>query len=90
MALLKMIFREFSSNCRLLQDHLSCFLPGTLALGVRNGMPESHMRLAEQLLETCYHMYIDQPTGLAPEISYFRIDEVITFSNLADYSICRT
>ena len=59
-----------------LQDHLICFLPGTLALGVRNGMPEKHMRLAEQLLNTCYHMYADQPTGLAPEISYFRYDEV--------------
>lgn len=53
-----------------------CYLPGTLALGVKNGMPEKHMRLAEQLLETCYRMYADQPTGLAPEISYFNYEEV--------------
>lgn len=39
-------------------------------------MPSKHMRLAEQLLETCYHMYTDQPTGLAPEISYFNYEEV--------------
>ncbi|XKL59628.1 hypothetical protein PGB90_000644 [Kerria lacca] len=56
-------------------DHLTCYLPGTLALGVYNGMPEEHMRLAEQLLETCYHMYADQPTFLAPEISYFNYEE---------------
>lgn len=56
-------------------DHLICYLPGTLALGVKNGMPLKHMKLAEQLLETCYHMYTDQPTGLAPEISYFNYEE---------------
>lgn len=62
-----------------LKDHLTCYLPGTLALGVYNGMPEEHMRLAEQLLETCYHMYADQPTFLAPEISYFNYEEVCMF-----------
>lgn len=39
-------------------------------------MPEKHMRLAEQLMETCYHMYADQPTHLAPEIAYFNYNEV--------------
>lgn len=52
-------------------DHLVCYLPGTLALGVHYGMPSSHMRLAEKLMETCYHMYADQPTFLSPEIVYF-------------------
>lgn len=54
-------------------DHLTCYLPGTLALGVHNGMPESHMKLAEQLLATCYQTYAQQPTFLAPEITYFNI-----------------
>ena len=30
---------------------------------------EEHMVLAEALMETCYRMYADQPTGLAPEIA---------------------
>ncbi|XP_050425753.1 endoplasmic reticulum mannosyl-oligosaccharide 1,2-alpha-mannosidase [Adelges cooleyi] len=52
-------------------DHLVCYLPGTLALGVHHGMPSSHMRLAEKLLDTCFNMYADQPTFLSPEIVYF-------------------
>lgn len=48
-----------------------CFLPGTLALGVHFGMPQDHMRLAEDLLYTCYQTYAVHPTYLAPEISYF-------------------
>ena len=35
-------------------DELACFLPGTLALGFRNGMPQSHMDLAQDLAYTCY------------------------------------
>jgi len=52
-------------------DHLVCFLPGTLALGVHYGMPAEHLRLAEDLLYTCYQTYAAQPTHLAPEITYF-------------------
>lgn len=60
-----------SRNFHPKMDHLVCFLPGTLALGVHHGMPSNHMRLAEKLLETCYRMYADQPTFLSPEIVYF-------------------
>lgn len=52
-------------------DHLTCYFPGTLLLGHKNGMPESHLNLARDLLETCYQTYMKQPTGLAPEITYF-------------------
>jgi len=48
-------------------------LPGTLALGVHNGMPQEHMKLAEELLWTCYQTYAQTPTFLAPEITYFQI-----------------
>lgn len=58
-------------------DHLTCYLPGTLALGVKNGMPSTHMKLAEQLLETCYQTYAQQKTFLAPEITYFNIQVLI-------------
>ena len=54
-----------------LQDHLVCFLGGTLALGYHNGMPEEHMDLGRELTKTCYQMYSRMPTKLSPEIVYF-------------------
>ncbi|XP_050511939.1 endoplasmic reticulum mannosyl-oligosaccharide 1,2-alpha-mannosidase isoform X2 [Diabrotica virgifera virgifera] len=54
-------------------DHLTCYLPGTLALGVHNGLPKKHWQLAEDLLDTCYQTYATQPTFLAPEITYFNM-----------------
>ena len=75
-------------------EHLSCFLPGVLALGAHT-LPDSafssppppterptlldeaelrrhdwrvlHALAAEGLAETCYLLYADQPTGLAPD-----------------------
>ncbi|XP_058058941.1 endoplasmic reticulum mannosyl-oligosaccharide 1,2-alpha-mannosidase [Anopheles bellator] len=55
-------------------DHLTCYLPGTLLLGYKNGMPKTHHRLATDLLETCYQTYMKQPTQLAPEITYFNVN----------------
>ncbi|XP_066509689.1 endoplasmic reticulum mannosyl-oligosaccharide 1,2-alpha-mannosidase-like isoform X2 [Hoplias malabaricus] len=52
-------------------DHLVCFLPGTLALGAHHGLDAEHMELAKQLMETCYQMYAQMETGLAPEIVHF-------------------
>ncbi|XP_069364898.1 endoplasmic reticulum mannosyl-oligosaccharide 1,2-alpha-mannosidase-like [Maniola hyperantus] len=57
-------------------DHLTCFLPGTLALGHANGLPDWHMTLAEQLLYTCYLTYAAHPTFLAPEITHFNMVEM--------------
>lgn len=37
-------------------------------------MPQSHFTLATELLETCYQTYVKQPTGLAPEITYFNLE----------------
>lgn len=54
-------------------DHLVCFLPGTLALGVHNGLPGDHMDLALQLMETCHQMYKQMETGLSPEIVHFSL-----------------
>lgn len=56
-------------------DHLTCYLPGTLALGHKLGMPEDHLTLANDLLKTCYETYAQQPTFLAPEITYFNTQE---------------
>ena len=35
-------------------DELACFLPGTMALGFKHGMPESHLDFAQELAYTCY------------------------------------
>lgn len=60
-------------------DHLTCYLSGTLALGVHNGLPLDHLKFAEDLLTTCYQTYAQQPTFLAPEITYFNIQVSIVF-----------
>ncbi|CAE7404416.1 MAN1B1, partial [Symbiodinium pilosum] len=51
-------------------DHLSCFFPGVLALGVLTGaaeQPEEELQLAHELAESCARMWLDSPRGLAPE-----------------------
>ncbi|RMZ90879.1 hypothetical protein DV736_g1893, partial [Chaetothyriales sp. CBS 134916] len=71
-------------------DHLVCFMPGTIALAVTNGSTvteakqrlgplwtakhDENLQLAQELMKTCWGMYEVTPTGLAPEISYFRVD----------------
>lgn len=66
-------------------DHLVCFYGGLLALGATGGLTlkearklpdwnsekESDFKLAEELTFTCYKMYHDTATGLAPEIAMF-------------------
>jgi len=72
-------------------DHLVCFMPGTIALAVTGGQTvqeakarmgdkwtkkhDENLKLAEELMKTCWGMYKVTPTGLAPEISYFNIDD---------------
>ena len=72
-------------------DHLTCFLPGTIALSVTGGrgvaqaraaigsgwtsLQKENLRLAEELLQTCWATYKATKTGLAPEIAHFAIDE---------------
>ncbi|KAJ0406808.1 hypothetical protein ATCC90586_000861 [Pythium insidiosum] len=61
------------TNGRLIRrmDHLSCFLPGTLALGAFHGLPSGHFELAEALMNTCIQMYRASKLGLAPEAIHF-------------------
>lgn len=70
-------------------DHLVCFMPGTIALAATNGLTvaeakrakkwgskqEDELRLAEELMKTCWGMYKVMATGLAPEITFFAIDD---------------
>ncbi|KIW94401.1 uncharacterized protein Z519_04377 [Cladophialophora bantiana CBS 173.52] len=71
-------------------DHLACFMPGTIALAVTEGQTveqararlgskwtkthDENLKLAEELMKTCWGMYKVTPTGLAPEICYFHTD----------------
>lgn len=57
-------------------QHLSCFVPGMLALGHYHGLPKWHLTLAQHLMRSCYYMAISQPTGLAPEAAYFDFDKL--------------
>lgn len=66
-------------------DHLVCFIGGVLGMGATNGLHleqarkasfwnserESEWLLAKELTKTCYEMYHQVPTGLAPEIVVF-------------------
>ena len=61
-----------TNNFQPQMDHLVCFMPWMLALGAEGETREEDMELAERLMETCYRMYSEQPTGLAPEICSFR------------------
>ena len=72
-------------------DHLVCFMPGTIALAVTGGTSVSeakvrlgkfwtkthdeNLQLAKELMKTCWGMYKVTATGLAPEISYFDVDD---------------
>ena len=70
-------------------DHLVCFLPGTIALAVTGGLTEAEarrlptwsqrdeddMKLARELMHTCWGMYKYMATGLAAEITYFSITD---------------
>ena len=52
-------------------DHLACFAPGMLALGAEGARANADRELAVALMHTCYRMYADSPSGLAPEIAAF-------------------
>ncbi|ETS86787.1 hypothetical protein PFICI_00615 [Pestalotiopsis fici W106-1] len=68
-------------------DHLVCFMPGTIALAATGGLSEAEakklpgwtkqneadMKLARELMQTCWGMYKWMATGLAAEITYFNI-----------------
>ena len=73
-------------------DHLACFLPGLLALGVahRPDAPNAarDLKTAEGLMDTCIRMYSQQATGVAAE--YVRFDAGrCSMSNGANHNLQR-
>ena len=52
----------------MVMEHLACFVPGNLALGVESGAvagakAEAYLALAAELCVACFQMYSQQPTG---------------------------
>lgn len=79
-------------------DHLVCFAGGMLALGATEGavldkarrikwtpVQETDFQLGMELTRTCYEMYAQMPSGLAPEIVQFNTDP----SKLHDMAVKR-
>ncbi|KAG8038070.1 hypothetical protein G9C98_006395 [Cotesia typhae] len=79
-----------SKDMKPKMDHLTCYLPGTLALGTHHGLTEEHMALAKELTATCYQTYATQPTFLAPEITYFNVQGLNEDDNQLDMYVKST
>lgn len=70
-------------------DHLACFMPGTIALGATGGEPlatarkspdwsqqrEEEILISRELMKTCWATYLQTPTGLAPDITRFNVND---------------
>jgi hypothetical protein len=70
-------------------DHLVCFMPGTIALSATGGLTVAEAKrrgeltqrkledldLAKEIMKTCMGMYKVTETGLAPEITFFKMPE---------------
>ena len=54
-------------------EHLACFAPGMLALGALQGdaTMRQHASLAAELMCTCFKLYADTVSGLAPDSIVF-------------------
>lgn len=66
---------KFNKLSKILDmEHLSCFTPGLLALGVLHSpedyeFKERDLILAKKIAFTCVEAYFKTPTGLGPEVS---------------------
>ncbi|DBB01907.1 TPA: hypothetical protein ACH3X1_000502 [Trebouxia sp. C0004] len=70
-------------------EHLTCYLPGNLALGVTygavNGSKADHyMTVAKNLTYSCWQMYEKMPVGLAPEMVWFHPTDDMQAGNNAN------
>ena len=71
-------------------EHLSCFVPGWLALGIPFQKDAKraarHRKIAEEIAETCWKMYQSQPTGIAPErVKHKKLD--LSMTDTKEYRI---
>ena len=52
-------------------EHLACFYPGLLALGLMNNLHPEQRSLAEGLTQACYTAYNSTTSGLAADSFLF-------------------
>ncbi|KAJ1852026.1 hypothetical protein LPJ73_002903 [Coemansia sp. RSA 2703] len=62
-------------------QHLTCFVPGMLALGSKVLDRPDDLELAKNLTYTCFQMYNQTATGLGPEYVLFRDNQDKGLSN---------
>ncbi|GAN06720.1 glycoside hydrolase family 47 protein [Mucor ambiguus] len=60
-------FNTQTSTSKNAMDHLTCFVPGMLAMGAKTFNEPEDMEIAKGLMETCVFMYRTTKTGLSPE-----------------------
>ena len=70
-------------------DHLACFAPGMLILGAEGTRADADRELAVELMHTCYRMYADSPSGLAPEIAAFAHRTLVVAADQAKHFLLR-
>ena len=80
-----------------IMEHLSCFFPGTLALGALHGLGggihgksrHDYIHRARDLTRTCYLMSRSNEHGLAPEIAVVQKNGSLVPKKGADHSLLR-
>ncbi|KAJ2155984.1 hypothetical protein GGF46_005483 [Coemansia sp. RSA 552] len=71
-------------------QHLTCFVPGMLALGSKTLDRPDDLELAKKLTYTCFQMYNRTATGLSPEYVLFRDNQDLGLSpakNESDFTM---
>ncbi|KAI8980913.1 glycoside hydrolase [Pilobolus umbonatus] len=64
-------FDVYQKKARTTMDHLTCFVPGMLAIGSKVFNRTDDLELAKKLMDTCVFMYRSSSTGLSPETWMF-------------------
>eukprot|EP00873_Tetraselmis_striata_P026257 jgi/Tetstr1/446521/TSEL_034047.t2 len=75
-------------------DHLACFVPAMLALGVHHKAvtgpkADRYLQVAKELTDTCFQMYKLSPSGLAPEYIEARPGKDFVTNPRAQYNLQR-
>ncbi|GAN03960.1 mannosyl-oligosaccharide alpha-1,2-mannosidase [Mucor ambiguus] len=61
-------------------DHLTCFVPGMLAMGSKLLNRPEDMIIAKGILDTCIYMYRSSSTNLSPDVWTIDNDEFMPYS----------
>lgn len=56
-------------------QHLSCHMSAVLLQAYEHLGDAEYLQVAKELCDTCWYLYRDSPTGFAPEIVLFQVDD---------------